>query len=60
MRLPEQVWAMLVMAVDIVDGTDPDRAGEVALFAGEWVPEPPADLCDSDLVVRLPHPGKPI
>ena len=51
---------MLVMAVDIVDGTDPDRAGEVALFAGEWVPEPPADLCDSDLVVRLPHPGKPI
>ncbi len=27
MRLPEQVWAMLVVAVDIVDGTDPHRAG---------------------------------
>lgn len=25
---------MLVMAVDIVDGTDPDRAGEAVLFAG--------------------------
>jgi hypothetical protein len=39
MRLPERVWAMLVVAVDILDGTDPDRAGEVALFAGAWVPE---------------------
>jgi hypothetical protein len=54
MRLPEQAWAMLVLAVDIVGDTDPDRAGEVELFAGAWVPElPPADLYDSDLVVRL-------
>jgi hypothetical protein len=53
---------MLVVAVDIVgDDTDPDRAGEVALFAGQWVArQPPADdLYDGDLVVRLTHPADP-
>lgn len=60
MRLPQQVWAMLVVAVDIVEGTNPDRAGEVALFAAEWVPEqPPAEVYDGGLVVRLTHPGEP-
>jgi Restriction Enzyme Adenine Methylase Associated len=60
MRLPERVWALLVVAVDIVDGTDPDRAGEVALFAEAWVPEqPPAELYDGDLMVRLTHPAEP-
>jgi hypothetical protein len=38
MRLPEQAWAMLVLAVDIVGDTDPDRAGEVELFAGPGCP----------------------
>lgn len=65
MRLPDHAWAMLVLAVDIVDETvgdsDPDRACEVDLFAGSWVPEqPPADgLYDGDLVVRLTHPADP-
>ncbi|MCU1680205.1 MAG: hypothetical protein JWQ81_944 [Amycolatopsis sp.] len=55
MRSPDNVWAMLVSAVAIVGDTDPDRAGEVALFAGQWVvDQPPADsLYDGDLVVRL-------
>jgi hypothetical protein len=62
MQHPDDVWAMLVVAVDIVgDDTDPDRAGEVALFAGQWVAhQPPADnLYDGDLVVRLTHPADP-
>ncbi|WP_285488555.1 hypothetical protein [Amycolatopsis taiwanensis] len=61
MRCPNGVWAMLVAAVDIVRGTDPDRAGEVALFTGCWVPDqPPADgLYDGDLVVRLTNPDRP-
>lgn len=60
MRLPDQVWAMLVLAVDIVGDTDPDRAGEVELFAGSWVAaQPPADLHDGDLVVRLTQPDDP-
>lgn len=54
MRLPDPAWAMLVLAVDIVGDTDSERAGEVELFAGSWMPEqPPADLYDGDLVVRL-------
>jgi RAMA domain-containing protein len=53
MRLPEKTWAMVVLAVGIIDA-EPDQAGEVELFAGSWVPErPPADLYDGDLVVRL-------
>jgi len=61
MRCPDDVWAMLVTAVDIIGDADPDRAGEVALFAGTWVPrQPPADsLSDGDLVVRLIHPADP-
>jgi Restriction Enzyme Adenine Methylase Associated len=60
MRLPDQAWAMLVLAVDIVGDTDPDRIGEVELFAGSWVPaQPPADLHDGDLVVRLTQPDDP-
>src|SRR5881275_129217 len=43
-RCPDDVWAMLVTAVDIIGDTDPDRTGEVALFAGNWVADqPPAD-----------------
>lgn len=59
MRCPDNVWAMLVTAVDII--SDADRAGEVALFTGTWVPEqPPADiLYDGDLVLRLTHPADP-
>jgi hypothetical protein len=59
MQLPDQAWAMLVVAVDVVDGTaDPDRAGEVALFAGCWIPDqPPADRYDGDLVLRLAPPA---
>ena len=61
MRCPDDVWAMLVTAVDIISDADPDRADEVVLFAGSWVPEqPPADsLYDGDLVVRLTHPAEP-
>jgi hypothetical protein len=61
MRCPDDVWAMLVTAVDIISDADPDRAGEVALFTGSWVREqPPADrLYDGDLVVRLTHPADP-
>lgn len=55
MRCADDAWAMLVTAVDIIGAEDPARAGEVALFAGEWVAEqPPADsVHDGDLVVRL-------
>ncbi|MFF0147035.1 hypothetical protein ATK36_5352 [Amycolatopsis sulphurea] len=61
MRCPDGVWAMLVTAADIIGDADPDRAGEVTLFAGNWVTEqPPADgLYDGDLVVRLTHPADP-
>jgi hypothetical protein len=60
MRCLDDVWAMLVTAVDIISDTDPDRAGEVVLFAGNWVAEqPPASLYDGDLVVRLTHPADP-
>jgi hypothetical protein len=61
MRCPDDVWAMLVSAVDIIGDTEPDRAGEVALFAGCWVPQqPPANgSYDGDLVIRLTHPANP-
>ena len=61
MRCPDDVWAMLVLAVNIIGDTDPDREGEVALFAGQWVgDQPPADdQYDGDLVVRLTHPTDP-
>lgn len=54
MRHPEQVWAMLVLAVDVLDDTDPDSEGKVALFAGCWLPDQsPAHVCDGDLVLML-------
>ena len=61
MRLPDRVWAILVVAVDIVDGiADPDRAGEVVLFAGCWMlDQPPADRHDGDLVLRFAPPATP-
>jgi hypothetical protein len=33
--VPDEVWATLVLAVDIVGDADPDRVGEVALFRRE-------------------------
>ncbi|CRK57620.1 hypothetical protein [Alloactinosynnema sp. L-07] len=52
MRQPRQTWAMLIEAVDLVG--DLDHGAELELFAASWLPEqPPADLCDGDLVVRL-------
>jgi RAMA domain-containing protein len=61
MRCPDDMWAMLVTAVDIIGDADPDRPGDVALFAGNWIADqPPADsLYDGDLVVRLTHPADP-
>lgn len=55
MRQPDQTWAMLVNAVDLVG--DIAYGAELELFAGSWLTEqPPADLCDGDLVTRLtPH-----
>jgi hypothetical protein len=53
MRVPDNAWAMLVLAVDILGDIDPDTAGQVALLAGTWLADqPPADLHDGDLVVR--------
>jgi hypothetical protein len=57
MRHPENAWAMLVLAADVLDDTDPDREGEVALFAGYWLPhQPPAALREGDLVLVLTPP----
>lgn len=58
MRQPANTWAMLVLAVDVLDDTDPDRQGEVALFAGCWLLEQPhAASCEGDLVLLLREPG---
>ena len=57
MRQPANAWAMLVLAVDVLDETDPDRQGEVALFAGCWLLEQPhAATCEGDLVLLLREP----
>ncbi|MBB5808875.1 hypothetical protein F4560_008643 [Saccharothrix ecbatanensis] len=57
MRQPENTWAMLVLAADVMDDTDPDREGEVALFAGCWLPgQPQAAMCEEDLVLVLTAP----
>jgi hypothetical protein len=57
MRQPPDTWAMLVLAVDVLDDTDPDRQGEVALFAGCWLPEQPHPAaCEGDLVLLLHEP----
>ena len=51
-RQPEAAWALLVQAVDIVG--DVEHGQEVELFAGSWLADqPPADLFDGDLVVRI-------
>lgn len=56
-RLPENVWAMLVVAADLAVDDGSGHAGEVDLFAGSWLTtQPPAGLCDGDLVVRLTEP----
>lgn len=49
-------------AVDIIDDTDPERAGEVAWFTGHWVlNQPPATRpYDGALVVRLTRPTNPL
>ena len=53
MRVPDNAWAMLVLAVDVLGEVDPDTAGQVALFAGTWLTDqPPADLHDGDIVIR--------
>ncbi|MFD1045332.1 hypothetical protein ACFQ1S_06900 [Kibdelosporangium lantanae] len=45
---------MLVLAVNVLDDSDPDREGEVALFAGRWIrSQPNANECDGDLVLFL-------
>ncbi|WP_414944860.1 hypothetical protein [Amycolatopsis sp. cmx-11-32] len=60
MRMPVQAWAMLVLAVDILD-VETEGPAEVELFAGCWMPDmPSADLHDGDLVVRLAPPADPI
>lgn len=60
LRLPDQVWAMQVVAVDVFGAVDADRVGEAELFAGRWVhDQPPHDLYDGDVVVRLTRPADP-
>jgi hypothetical protein len=57
MRHPKNVWGMLVVAADVLDDTDPNREGEVALFAGCWLREqPPASRHEGDLVLVLTAP----
>jgi hypothetical protein len=52
MRQPDNTWALLVQAVDY---TKDDVGGEeLELFAGSWLSDqPPSDLFDGDLVVRI-------
>ncbi|MEV6712710.1 hypothetical protein AB0M48_11780 [Lentzea sp. NPDC051208] len=58
MRQPENTWALLVVAADVLDDTDPNREGEVALFAGCWLPDQPqAAVCEGDLVLVLTAPN---
>ncbi|MGW4115253.1 restriction system modified-DNA reader domain-containing protein [Actinosynnema sp. NPDC004786] len=57
MRQPENTWGLLVLAADVLGATDPDREGEVALFAGCWLPDrPQAAMCEGDLVLVLTAP----
>lgn len=52
MRTPDDAWAMLVVAVDVIDVGEPDTDGRAVLFAGTWLTDqPPADLHDGDLVI---------
>ncbi|WP_422647345.1 hypothetical protein [Actinoalloteichus caeruleus] len=52
MRQPEDTWALLVVAVDLYEDTD----GDVALFAGSWLPEQPQAASEGDLVIVLSAP----
>jgi hypothetical protein len=57
MRTPDDVWAMLVLAVDVIDDGEPETDGRAVLFAGAWLANQlPADLHDGDLVIRLSPP----
>ncbi|MBW4717353.1 hypothetical protein [Saccharothrix obliqua] len=59
MRHPKDTWAMLVLAVDVLDDidSDTDRDDQVVLFAGCWLPkQPPAALHEGDLVLMLTAP----
>jgi hypothetical protein len=57
MRIPDDVWAMLVLAVDVIDDGEPETDGRAVLFAGAWLAnQPPVDLHDGDLVIRLSPP----
>lgn len=57
MHTPDHAWAMLVLAVDIIDDGEPDTDGRAVLFAGTWLTDqPPADLHNGDLVIRLSPP----
>ncbi|MCP2304068.1 hypothetical protein LV79_003775 [Actinokineospora globicatena] len=53
MRCPEWAWWLLMSAVDIIDESEPGRAGKVALLLRELDHPPPADgPYDRDLVLR--------
>ena len=57
MRTPDDAWAMLVLAVDVLDDGVPGVDGRAYLFVGVWLADqPPADLYDGDLVIRLAPP----
>ncbi|SDN16137.1 hypothetical protein SAMN04488074_13719 [Lentzea albidocapillata subsp. violacea] len=48
MRMPDDMCALLVVAVDVTIDAEPQ------LFAGDWLPEMrPADKADGDLVLQL-------
>ncbi|MCT2584565.1 hypothetical protein [Actinophytocola gossypii] len=50
---------MTLLSVDVLGDVGPATAGQVAMFAGTWLPDhPPADLHDGDLVVRPYHPTR--
>lgn len=55
LRCPDNVWALLVSVVECIGGADPERFGEVAYFAGSWVPD--QTPADGDLVLRLSDPA---
>lgn len=61
-RQPEGTWALLVLAADIPNTATATTTGNVALFAGCWLPgQPPAATHQDDLVVvlRTPAPRAP-
>jgi hypothetical protein len=57
MRQPDNTWALLVLAADVLDDTHLNRYGDVVLFVGSWLPDqPPAAGCEGDLVLVLTAP----